>query len=357
MVNNRRLLQYFVACREVLHPELPENPQLSGWLDPRLNPWFRRGQAVLFLAVQGPHVVGRVAAFIEPRLPSPHHGYFGLLETIADPGVCSQLLGQVEEWLARRGKSLVIGPVVFNSNYGMGLLVEGDAQPDPFNLPVNPPYYASLLSSLGYIREKDFLAYTWSTDQEIPNKFQRAAQRAQSITALAIRTLTSYPRKKQIELFATLYRDTMQEGWEFAPLDRREIEGILLTFRNQSRPELLLMAEMHGEPAGFSLTVLGIRGGQKCARLAVLGLAPRFRHRGIEASLLVYTLARLREERVKTVDLSYIAEDNQPVTRLLTAAGVTPNRRYRVYHRSLVAKILQSKLPSAFAVVTSDCTV
>lgn len=334
-VDNSSLLKQFIGCSKTLNPRQPEDPFGADMFNPHLNRWFDTGKAKLFLAVQDNRIVGRVAGFIEPRLATSAHGYFGLLETVNDVQVCRQLLGRVENWLLSHGKSIFIGPVLFNSNYGRGFLVEDYGQFVQSTLPVNPPYYPTLLENSGYVKEKDFFAYRWNLSQAVPEKFRKAALRAKK-NGVVIHPLEQYPLLQQIELFSTLYHQAMNGTWEFTPLNNREIKDILLTLYARNDPELFLIALSHSQPAAFCLTLIEkpSREQVKEVRLAVLGVAPLFRRRGIEAALITSTINKLRGKSIQAVEVSYVAEDNLPVIRLIAAAAGAPFRRYRVYRKS-----------------------
>src|SRR6187200_20062 len=102
-VGGRRDRADFVALPFRLHAGTPWIPPLKlerrAFLSRRLNPFFKHGEAELFLARRGERVVGRISAQVDRAFNEYHDsrwGMFGFLELEDDPEVLANLLGAAE---------------------------------------------------------------------------------------------------------------------------------------------------------------------------------------------------------------------------------------------------------------------
>ena len=126
-------------------------------------------------------------------------------------------------------------------------------------------------------------------------------------------------------------------------------------------PELVLIAEVEGEPAGFILAVPDINAAfkkingrlttfgfpiglikllyyksrLKTARLVALGVAPKFRRHGIAEALVLRIVEEGMMKRGFTGELSMTLENNHLINRFLAAIGAQRYKTYRIYRRGL----------------------
>jgi GNAT superfamily N-acetyltransferase len=126
-------------------------------------------------------------------------------------------------------------------------------------------------------------------------------------------------------------------------------------------PDLVLMAEVKGEPVGFSMTVpdaniaLKAAGGRltryglpiglvklllasrriKWLRLILLGLVPGYRKRGIDAILYLDTIRAAKRLGYTGGEISWTLEDNDLINRAIESMGGRKYKTYRFYERPL----------------------
>jgi hypothetical protein len=148
------------------------------FLDRKKHPFFEHGDAALFLAHSGGEIVGRIMASDDPNYNSLHRtnvGCFGLFECTNDSAVAAALFAAAANWLRAKGRTEIMGPIDYSTNYVCGLLVEGFEFPPTLLTAHNPPYYASLIEGLGFAKVMDFYAW-WFTDPErAANRLRRLA--------------------------------------------------------------------------------------------------------------------------------------------------------------------------------------
>ena len=132
-VRSRRDRREFIELPYRLHANAeqwvpPLRLERRVYLNRRLNPFFRHGEAELFLARRGDRVVGRISAQIDLAFNRYHDnawGMFGFLEVEEDAGALEALLDAAEAWLRERGRDRMVGPMDFTMNDEAGVLIEG----------------------------------------------------------------------------------------------------------------------------------------------------------------------------------------------------------------------------------------
>jgi len=330
---------------------VPPPPGTERWrLNPRKNPFFAHAAGCSFLAWRGREAVGRITAIVDSANPDQEAGTFGFFEVAEDREGAAALLAAAADWLRSRGRRQMLGPFTLSSNEETGLLTEGFSEIPPVGLGYNLPYYPRLLEECGLRKIKDYLAYSWDLQQPLPEKLVKVARYAHKKNRLQIKHFTLGGRDPEAEVFQYLYNSSMAGLWGFTPLSRREARAILRGLGQYADPELCLVGERKGEPVALCLSLPDInpvrqkhrgllprgRAWHKDVRrfrLAVLGVIPRARCRGLESPLLLTTLELAAAKGYQEASFSLILEDNimmnRIIARLVPAARVTS--RYRVY--------------------------
>src|SRR5205814_3295994 len=149
-------------------------------INPRKNPFYKHGAATQFLARAGGQVVGRILVSDDPNYNAEQGasvGCFGMFETIDDPEVARSLLNAAARWLRARGRTSIMGPIDYSTNYPSGLLVEGFDTPQRVMMNHNPPYYSELLETWGLKKAKDLYAWWFDGDNPALEEWMPRAQR------------------------------------------------------------------------------------------------------------------------------------------------------------------------------------
>ena len=131
-------------------------------IDRKNNPFYKHAVMELFLAERNGSVVGRIGAIVNDNHNKEHNeniGFFGFFECINDRAVAHALFDAVRNWLAQRNVQALRGPMNPSLNYEVGLLIEGFDDPPTFMMTYNPPYYAELIESYGFVKAHDLFAY------------------------------------------------------------------------------------------------------------------------------------------------------------------------------------------------------
>lgn len=307
---------------------------------PRGDPLFSRVEAQPFLAIRNGYAVGRIAAGLHQSLAG-EAGFFGFFESPDDPAIAAALFKEAARWLAARGAKKMIGPVDLSPHERLGLLVKGFGGPPRPGMPYNPPYYSKLLEQCGLETEISLRAYHFDLRRPWPDRLFRVAARAGRNPEFRIRRIDFNDPAGEGEVFSLIHNSSMGEIWGFVPLSPEEASSIWLKLRRGVDPDLILVAEFAGKPAGLCLALnpvsrapfLPVRSN---ARLAVLAVLPQYRFKGLEAALILECARRALRKGTADMELSLVAENNTMMNKIIQSMeGVKISRVYKVYKKYL----------------------
>jgi GNAT superfamily N-acetyltransferase len=334
------------------------------FLDPKKNAWFEFGSVELFLARRGGKVVGRVAAVNDPRYNQFHEtqvGWFGMFECVDDVDVARALLDAAAGWLKSQGFGQMMGPANFSSNYEFAALAEGFDSPPVVMMPYNPRYYLALYEACGLSKAKDLYAWEHSSAVPPPEKVARIAEKMRQREGIVVRPVRLEDYEAEVRRIKDIYNAAWEKNWGFVPMTEREFDQMAKEMKAIVKPELLLIAEVNGEPVAFSMTIPDANVAFKAAggrltrfglpvglvklvlaarkirrlRLITLGIKEGYRRRGIDAILYLDTLRTARELGYTGGEISWTLEDNHLVNRAIESMGGRRYKTYRVYQRAV----------------------
>lgn len=325
----------------------------------RSNPSLRRRWHRRFLAWRDGRAVGRVAAILDPPFAwrwSPATGLVGFFECERAPEVSRALLGRAEEALRAQRATTVMGPVNLTTHDEVGLLVAGGSDAPSVLTPYNPPFYADLLADAGYERSRDYLAYDWTPRAEESRTLRRLARGGGAVT---VRAIDPSRWDDEVRLLHRLYNAAFDRLWGFVPIGLDEFRDRADQFRPFYRPDLVLVAERHGEPVGFAVLLPDVHQALPVAkgrllpfgwwrlkralprirrgRFVLLGVRPEHAGRGVAAHLALAMGRAVRAAGYEAVDVSLVLEGNARMQRVIEAFGCVRARTYRLFRKELGA--------------------
>jgi len=342
----------------------PLEMERRDFLNPKKNPWFEFGNAELFLARCDGKVVGRIAAVNDPHwneFNKTNQGAFGLFECIDDITIARGLFDAAAAWVKAQGRSEIIGPMNFSTNYECSVLVEGFESPPTVMMTYNPRYYDALIKSCGFTKAKDLLAYELSTSVPPPEKVVRIAEKIRHREGIVVRPIRMDQFAKEAQTVKDIYNSAWEERWGFVPMTEHEFDHLAKEMKAVIRPELVMIAEVNGEPVAFVLTVpdanvaLKAAGGRltkwglpiglaklllasrriRRVRLILLGIKANFRKRGIDAVLYLDSLQTAKRLGYTSGEISWTVEDAPLVNRAIEMMGGKRTKTYRIYQRAV----------------------
>jgi ribosomal protein S18 acetylase RimI-like enzyme len=334
------------------------------FIDRKKHPFYKHGEAELFLARRNGEVVGRIMASDDPRYNELHGtnlGCFGLFECVNDVAVASELFRAAGEWVRGRGRTEVMGPIDYSTNYVCALLIDGFQYPPTLLTSHNPPYYAVLIEQCGFAKTKDWYAWWFS---EYPDAFERlrkiAAARAKK-HGVTIRPINLKNVDLEAQKIRQVYNQAWEKNWGFVPFTEAEAEHMAKELKILIVPAATLIAEKGDEPLAFVIAVPDINVALKhikdgrltrfglpigllkllyyrlkirSGRLIALGVVEKYRRAGV-AEMLVLRVMDEAFRRGYEGELSMTLEDNVMVNRFIEGLGAKRYKTFRIYSKAL----------------------
>jgi GNAT superfamily N-acetyltransferase len=325
------------------------------------HPFRFHSEMILFLALQGGKVVGRIAGIMDRHYIEFHQekvGFFGFFESVPDAEVAGTLLSRVADWLKGHGMEKMIGPMNPSTNDECGLLIEGFDSSPCLMMPYNPPYYPSLLEGFGLKKAMDLYAYLLDKRSFQEDRLTRITNRLKKREPqLWVRSLKLRDFDHELKIIKEIYNQAWTKNWGFVPLTEEEINLLAKELKPLAVPDLVLFAYWGDDPVGFSVALpdynevlkhlngkVGILGGLrflyysrkiKTVRVMLLGVKQAFRNKGVEVLLYIETFKRGPQAGYHQGECSWILESNIPMQHGLEAMGGRRYKTYRIYEMPL----------------------
>ncbi|WP_303980259.1 dATP pyrophosphohydrolase [Dongia mobilis] len=334
-------------------------------LSPKKNPYFTHAKAQLFLARRDGRVVGRISAQIcelEQKL-RPGTGHFGWLDAEDDPAIYQALVKVAADWLRAQGATRMVGPLSFSSNEETGLLVDGFDSLPMLMMPYHAPYASAHVEAAGLARLKDVVAYDLDKRAYKPVGSSRMLEKFQSDGSIRLRGLDMKNYTRDLSVILDIFNDAWADNWGMVPFTATEIAAAAASMKPLIDPDLVIIAEVKGEPAGMLVCLPNLMEAirdfdgsllpfnvfkllwrlkmktLKSSRIPLMGI--RCKHHGsvLGATLLPLMFDRLKAPFLKRglerVEMSWILEDNLPMRRVIEGVGGKVYKTYRLYEKSL----------------------
>ncbi|MDZ7261526.1 MAG: N-acetyltransferase [candidate division KSB1 bacterium] len=303
-------------------------------MNPKKCPFFLHSEAEFFLARRNGQTVGRVAAILNNRHIQVHKenlGFFGFFECIKDQSVANKLFDTVAEWARKKGLERLRGPANYSQNETCGLLVDGFDRSPVIMMTYNPPYYVDLVETYGFRKAR---------------------------AGATIRTINLKDFWGEVERVKKVYNTAWSPNWGFVPLTDEEIEHLAKELKPVLDPDIVFMAEVNGEPVGFSLAIPDFNQALKHVkngrlfpfgllkilwykrkidgvRVIIMGVIPQYQKRGIDNVFYLETYRRGVAKGYKWGEFSWILESNVMMNRAAQMMGAHIYKTYRMYEIAL----------------------
>lgn len=229
--------------------------------DPRRNKLFKEGgQAIRWLLEdEAGHVVGRVAAFINPKTAYTFKqptGGIGFFECINDQQAANLLFEACKEWLAERGMQAMDGPINFGEKLQFwGLLIKNFEDPTTYGMNYNPPYYRELFENYGF--KLYYNQLLWWRDLLVPAQevFVRKSEMLLRDPEIKVTNIRGWSAETFARNFMEVYNDAWGGHEGFKTIS---FEQALKTFKAMKPvydPDIIIFAFKKDRPIGFYINL------------------------------------------------------------------------------------------------------
>ena len=333
---------------------------------PKHNPYFQHARAAFFLAYRGGEPVGRVTAQIDQLHLERYNdatGHFGFIEAVDDAEVFGALLKAAEDWLRQNGMKRAIGPVSFSLWDQPGLLVEGFDTPPYVMMNHHRPYYAGHITSAGYQKAEDLIAYRYGPQASLKS-WDRLMARAMRGGEVTLRNIHMDKRfKDEVAMLLDIINDAWSDNWGYVRMTQAEIDELAGVLKLLLRPGDVAIAEYQGKPAAFTAIFPNLNEAirdmngrlfpfnwikllwrmkvkrPKTARMPMMGVRKSLQATPIGAALALSVIRSVREfnfsNGVEDSELSWILERNDRVRHVIEMVGGVPYKTYRIYEKPI----------------------
>jgi hypothetical protein len=364
---NRRLQKQFVALPWELYRDDPN------WIPPllmsleegvgfRRNPFYDRNVCETFLAMRDGKPVGRVCALVNHghnERFKEKRGFFGFFECADDEEAAHALFDSAAQYLVGQGMTDIRGPANPSLNQEVGLLVDGFTTPPTFMMTYNRPYYEKLVTSWGFEKSQDLLAFDGHIDMitKIDPKMIFVIEELRRRFNVNVRRFNPKKFDEEVSLFLNIYNQSLIGTWGFVPLSAAEVEHQAKGLKHLLLPELTTIIEVDGKPIGAGLGLLDFNpiikqiNGRlfpfgflkilmskrklKRVRLMSTNVLPEFQRWGFGLLALERMLPDVLKMGVTHGEFSWVLESNNLSRGSLEKAGLKRSKTYRIYDRSI----------------------
>jgi GNAT superfamily N-acetyltransferase len=326
------------------------------------NPFFRHAEAAYFLARNNGAVVGRIAAIIDRNHINIHNeqaGFFGFFECLPDPSIAEGLLSVASRWLKDRDIEIMRGPMNPSANDECGFLLEGFDSPPMIMMTYTPPYYLDYMERCGMTKVKDLYAYiSVIKNVSAAGRLEKLSSGLKArVPGLIIRPANMKQFDKELTAVKDIYNSAWSHNWGFLPMTDEEIDSMAKRLKPLIVAELLIMAEVNGNPAGFFMAVpdynqalsringrLGLVGIMKFLwysrkisdiRVLTMGVKEEYRRKGIEGLLYLESFKAAMRKGYERAEMSWVLEDNTLMQKGCELMGGKLYKKYRLYEKKI----------------------
>lgn len=365
-VSNKRQLDEFILFPWKVYQGNPH------WVPPLLsdmqfqlsdrNPFFLHAEAAFFLARDNGRVTGRIAAIVDRNHINIHKeqcGFFGYFECLPESAAARGLIDAAASWLKERGLEMMRGPMNPSVNDECAFLLNAHDTAPMIMMPYTPAYYLDQMEQCGLVKAKDLYAYI-SIIKEVPSgeRLERLASLLKKkVPGLVVRPANMKQFDRELNAVKEIYNSAWSRNWGFVPMTDEEIDSMAKRLKPLIEPELLIMAEVDGRPAGFFMAIpdynqvlarvngrLGPLGLLKFLwykrrisdiRVLTLGVKEEYRRKGIEGLLYLNSFKAALAMGYERAEMSWILEDNELMKKGCELMGGRVYKKYRIYEKSI----------------------
>ncbi len=349
----------------------PLKAEVREQITPGGNPFFEHATVQLFLARRGGIVVGRLSAHIDrlalaqpPEQGSgPGTGNWGMMEA-EDDAVMAALIARAEEWLRGQGMTRVIAPMSLSVWEEPGLLVKGFDHSPTVMMGHHDPRYRGWIEALGYHPVKSLVTYDLEVQNGLPPLIDRIVASGERNLKIRIRPVDLKRFDQEAALILSILNDAWSGNWGFVPITDSEVAYTGRKLKPLVKADLVLIAELEGEPVAFMMTlpdinqiVRGLNGRlfpfgwarllwwlrrptDTTMRVPLMGVLKRLQSSRLASQLAFMMIEYTRRVAVakygtRRTEIGWVLDDNQGMNAIADAIGSTVNKEYLIYAKAL----------------------
>lgn len=349
----------------------PLRNEVRELVNPDKNPFFQHADVQFFLARRGGEVVGRISAHID-RLAltqpveqgmGPGTGNWGLLEAESE-AVAAKLIATAEQWLRDKGMNRVLAPLSMSIWEEPGVLTRGFDHSPMVMMAHHSADMHRWIEAQDYRPAKTLLTYELDITKEFPPLIGRIVASGEKNPRINVRKVNLKKYDEEAAIILHILNDAWSSNWGFVPFTDSEIAYASKKFKTLVRDDLVMIAEVDGEPVAFMMTlpdanvpIKEVRGKlfpfgwlkllrwlrrphPAQMRVPLMGVVKRLQASRLASQLAFMMIEYIRRNSVANYgasrgEIGWVLEDNQGMVAIADAIDSKVNREYVIYEKPL----------------------
>lgn len=349
----------------------PLRDEVKATISPAKNGWFSHAEAQLFLAERDGKPVGRISAHIDRlalEMPpeqgfGPGTGFWGFFDA-EDEETAAALIAEAEAWLRDKGMTRALGPVSLSIWEEPGLLVRGHDHPPTVLMGHHPAHYQGWIEAQGYAPAKKLVTYELDITQQFPPLVQRIVAAGEKNARIRIRNVDKSRFDEEAAIILAILNDAWSDNWGFVPLTQPEIDDVGKKLKPLVFEDLIMIAELDGEPVAFMITLPDLNEPLKplkgsllpfgwaklllwlrkpkarTMRVPLMGVVKKLQSSRMASQLAFMMIEYIRRAAVPNYgasrgEIGWILEDNQGMIAIADTIESRVNREYVIYQKPI----------------------
>lgn len=322
-----------------------------------------QAESVFFLAVREGKTVGRIQGILQ-RVANEKWGQkrvrFTRFDSIDEQEVADALFDAVEKWALEKGMDSVVGPLGYSDLDREGLLIEGFDQLSTFEEQYNYDYYQRLIENRGYVKEVDWVERKLYMPKEVDERIPTLSKKMMEKYGLRFGEAknTSDFLKKYADGFFEIIDETYKDIYQSVPFTDKMKKQLIESFKliinvkhvyvildKDDRivcfglcfPSIAKAVQKSGGrfTLGCIIRCLKAIKNPKVLDLALIGVLPEYRRKGIATAMINKLLERLAEGEVEYAETNLNLEDNVSIQNQWKIFDSVLHKRRRSYIKTL----------------------
>lgn len=302
------------------------------------NVYSEQAESVFYIALKDGKTVGRIQGILQ-RVSNEKWNQkrvrFTRFDSIDDQEVANSLFKAIEDWALSKGMDEIVGPLGYSDLEREGLLIEGFDQLSTFEEQYNYEYYAKLIENYGFVKEVDWFEYKLYAPKVIDERLEIISKKMMDKYELHLGFAKSSREfiKKWGDGFFDILDKTYVEIYQSVPFTTNMKKDLINNFKlilNVKYATVIL--DKNDNIVGFGLALPAIgkavqkSGGRltlptifkllKVIRkpevidLALIGVIPEYRNKGIATSIISEMVKMLSKGEVLYAETNLNLETN-----------------------------------------------
>ena len=323
------------------------------------NVYNEQCESVFYLAVKDGKTVGRIQGILQ-RVSNEKWNQkrvrFTRFDSIDDQDVANALFQAIENWAISKGMDEIVGPLGYSDLEREGLLIEGFEELSTYEEQYNYEYYARLIENYGFKKEIDWFEYKLFAPKVIDERLMTLSKRMMEKYELHLgfaKNRREFIKKWGNDFFEILDK-TYVDIYQSVPFTDNMKKELINNFKlilNVNYATVIL--DKNNEIVGFALALpaigkalqksnghltplailrlLKVIRKPKVIDLALIGVIPEYRNKGIATYILAEMIKMLSDGSVLYAETNLNLETNTNIRNNWKAFDSVQHKKRRSF--------------------------